>query len=102
MEIDSSKYFLKIGRRNNAFNNDILDYGYYLLNSCDPDAILFTYGDIDTNPLWYFQEIHSIREDIKVVNLSLLNTPKFIEYLQYRYPDMNLNFDNKNLQENIL
>ena len=41
------------------------------------------------------------KEDIKVVNLSLLNTPKFIEYLQNRYPDMNLNFDNKNLQENI-
>ncbi len=52
-----------------------------MLNSCQKNAILFTNGDNDTFPLWYVQQVKKVRQDVRVINLQLLNNGQYIEQL---------------------
>ena len=66
--------------RSNRYTTHLNAQAY--LESCDPNAIMFTIGDNDTFPLWYMQEVEGIRTDIKLVNTSLFATDWYIDQMK--------------------
>ncbi|MFC1489830.1 DUF2723 domain-containing protein [Candidatus Latescibacterota bacterium] len=79
-QTDSGYSNLEIRDRLNGLSANELAVN--MLESCAPDAVLFTHGDNDTYPLWYAQLVDNVRSDVSVINLSILNTAWYIKQLR--------------------
>ncbi len=60
------------------------DIGANYLKSCAPNSILFTYGDNDSFPVWYVQDVEEVRTDIRVANLSYIQAGWYIEMMRQK------------------
>lgn len=80
--VDSAKWAFGEGKKRGGFTEPILEFNRQLLNSCDSNAILVTYGDNITIPIWYLQLIENYRSDITVVDANLTNTSWYPKYLK--------------------
>lgn len=73
------------------------DYAYNMLAALEPQAVIFTNGDNDTFPLWYLQEVQRFRKDVRIVNLSLLNTPWYAKQLRDEEPRVPMTMTDQDL-----
>ncbi|MDR2911822.1 MAG: DUF2723 domain-containing protein [Alistipes sp.] len=61
------------------------DTGYNYLISTLPNSIIMNYGDNDTFPLWYNQEVENVRPDVRIMNMSYIGADWYIEQMKHAY-----------------
>ena len=74
------------------------DFGQNYLSTVQAEGnpIIFTNGDNDTFPLWYNQETEGFRTDVRVCNLSYLQTDWYIDQMRrpaYDSPSVPIDWD---------
>lgn len=93
-----SAFFVNLETHDRRGDYNAYDYAYNMLATVDQDGMIFTNGDNDTFPLWYIQEVQGFRKDVRVLNLSLLNTPWYIWQLKHLEPKVPMTFTDEEIR----
>lgn len=75
------------------------DYSYNMLQSCEPNGVIYTNGDNDTFPVWFLQKVENVRTDVRVANLSLLNTDWYILQLKHKEPRVPISLSDREINK---
>ncbi len=92
---EASKYL-----ENVVYNDVVLNFAKNILNGAEQNAIIFTFGDNDTYPLWYAQEKLGVRKDVAVINTSLANLPDWVYFWKKKY-GFGLAMDEKTYRDSL-
>lgn len=65
----------QMGYKKGGYTEWMLEFADNVLNSCDSNAILFTYGGPPTWPIWYLQFAEDYRKDVTVITCGLTPLP---------------------------
>jgi hypothetical protein len=93
-----SAFFVNLNSHDRRGDYNAYDYAYNMLATVDKDGLIFTNGDNDTFPLWYIQEVQGFRKDVRILNLSLLNTPWYIWQLKHLEPKVPMSFTDEQIK----
>ncbi len=93
-----SSYYVNFRTHDRRGDYNAHDYGYDILATVAPNGLIFTNGDNDTFPLWFIQEVKRFRKDVRVLNLSLLNTPWYIWQLKHLEPKVPMSFTDEEIE----
>lgn len=93
---DSADFAFREGKKRGGFPDFLLEFCRNMMNCCDSGAVLLVNGDNDTFPMWYLQAIEFHRTDLRIVNISLINTKWYLRHLKkktaYNSPALPLSF----------
>lgn len=98
---EKRKEFSKKLFESNYTSSGLLNYSYNLLQSLKPNAVIFTFGDNDTFPLWLLQDALNIRTDVLVLNVYLIAEPKYQKqmFAKIGFNEMGIDLDGKSTGE---
>ena len=78
---DSAVWAFKEGQKRGGFERYVLEFNKMALDACSKNAILVSSGDITTISLWFLQNVEGYRKDVAVVDVNMLNTSWYSDYL---------------------
>jgi tetratricopeptide (TPR) repeat protein len=85
-DIQQFKNELINGKKSGGYPDWMLEYGRNLLKSCEKDAILFLFGDLELNAVLYIQIVEEYRKDVLPIPPFLLARPWYARLLKEGVP----------------